>query len=130
MLGLEGRGEPFPGAENYHLRVNLLALAEPGPETSGRTIYPCSPVSIPGGSTRHPLFGKPWVVLEWYGGGTERPTPRGGAMYFGEIILPLPFSKPLRGCLQRRGTSVLRTEMTVWGEVGWTSAGSSVGLFS
>ena len=41
---------------------------------------------------------------------------------------PLTFSKPPRGCLQRRGTSVHRTETTVWGGVGWVSVGSSVCL--
>ena len=45
-----------------------------------------------------------------------------------EIHAPLTFSKPPRGCLQRRGTSVHRTETTVWGGVGWVSVGSSVCL--
>jgi hypothetical protein len=53
---------------------------------------------------------------------------RGGHDISFGIIGPLTFSKPPRGCLQRRGTSVHRTETTVGGGVGWVSVGSSVCL--
>ena len=51
-----------------------------------------------------------------------------GMTFQRKIMPPLTFSKPPRGCLQRRGTSVHRTETTVWGGVGWVSVGSSVCL--